>query len=110
MKEILEKIRVKKWSAYSDIITVWRVDGKIVRDYFLIEYADGGHDKVYSFIPKNEVWIEEVLPDDEAKFILLHELHERYLMCNGKDYALIHVTACWIYPGATSSLPFSSSN
>jgi predicted HAD superfamily phosphohydrolase len=30
--------------------------------------------------------------------------------CNGKNYALIHATACWIYPGATSSAPFSSSS
>lgn len=92
-KEILNKIHVKIWKEFSDVITVWRVDGKTVRDYFLIEYAEAGHDKVYSFIPKNEIWVEEILSEEEAKFELLHELHERYLMCNGKDYAHAHLGA-----------------
>jgi hypothetical protein len=92
-EEILSKVHLKVWDAFSDIVTVWHVDGKVVRDYFLIEYTEGGHDKVYSFIPKNEVWIEHELPEKEAKFILLHELHERYLMCGGKDYAHAHMGA-----------------
>jgi hypothetical protein len=92
-KEILEKIHLNIWQTYSDFVSVWHVDGKVVRDHFLTEYADGGHDKVYSFIPKNEIWIEDGLPENEAKFILLHELHERYLMCKGKDYAHAHLGA-----------------
>jgi len=89
-KEIIKKIHKKILREHGDSLKVWLVDGKAVRDYLFVEYADGGHDRVYSFIPKGEVWIEEVLPSREARFILLHELHERFLMGQGKNYVNAH--------------------
>ena len=65
----------------------------MVRSLFLPDYAEGGHDKVYKFIPKNEIWIEIKLSKRERKFIILHELHERYLMAHGEIYSKAHRSA-----------------
>ena len=90
-KEALKKIRKEKIEEWSTpFLTVWRIDGSIVRALYMVDYADGGHDLVYDFVPKNEIWIEEVLNENERKFILLHEMHERYLMSQGKDYHHAH--------------------
>ncbi len=90
-KKALEKIRKEKLDEYSsDFVHVYLVYGEFVRDIYLVEYAEGGHDLVYSFIPRGEIWIEEVLHPSERAFIILHELHERYLMSQGKDYPHAH--------------------
>ncbi|MBI2120586.1 MAG: hypothetical protein HYT94_03110 [Parcubacteria group bacterium] len=90
-KKALEKIRKEKLCEYSsDTVQVYLVYGEFVRDFYLVEYAEGGHDLVYSFIPRGEIWIEEVLHPSEQKFIILHELHERFLMSQGKDYPHAH--------------------
>jgi len=92
-KELLEKIKKKIIEKYSDKVKVWLVDGNLVRSFFLLDYCEGGHDLVYPFIPKNEIWIEEALSPEERKFIILHELHERYLMDQGKSYKNAHIGA-----------------
>jgi len=92
-KELMEKVYKKFLSHYSGMVNVWLVDGKLVRDFFLVDYAEGGHDKVYAFIPKNEIWIDEALADDEIDYIVLHELHERFLMSQGKKYSEAHKRA-----------------
>lgn len=90
-KTALEKIRKEKLTEYSsNTVAVYLVYGEFVRDIYLTEYAEGGHDLVYSFIPQGEVWIEELLHPSERKFIILHELHERFLMSQGKDYPHAH--------------------
>ena len=70
--------------------TVRLVDGATVRasldPYFLL----GGHDLVYPYMPKNEIWIEARLNADERRFTLLHELEERRLMKKGMSYADAH--------------------
>lgn len=89
-KKLLKKIHKKRIGQFATNLHLWLVDGEIVRDTMCIEYFDGGHDRVYSFIPTGEVWIEEQLSKKEQFFILLHELHERFLMGQGKDYAHAH--------------------
>jgi len=71
-------------------IKIWVVKGELVRDLFFLDFTEGGHDKVYSFIPKNEIWIDDDLSLIERKFVLLHELHERNLMGKGKGYDSAH--------------------
>ncbi len=88
--ELIEQIHKKLLKQFSDAVNIWLVDGTLIRDNFLVEYMEGGHDRVYSFIPKNEIWIEDGLSDKEIKFIVLHELHERFLMGEGKDYKHAH--------------------
>ena len=92
-KDLLEKIKIKTIEKYSDKIKIWLVDGNLVRSFFLLDYCEGGHDLVYPFIPKNEIWIEEALSPEERKFIILHELHERYLMSQVKSYKNAHIGA-----------------
>ena len=92
-KELLEKIKKKIIKKFSGEIKIWLVDGNLVRSFFLLDYCEGGHDKVYPFIPQNEIWVEKALSPQERKFIILHELHERYLMSRGKSYKNAHIGA-----------------
>lgn len=90
-KALIEKIHRKPFAPYhSDQFGIWIVDGKIVRDLVFLEYDAGGHDRVYPWIPKDEIWIEQALSEKERPFILLHELHERFLMGEGKYYPEAH--------------------
>lgn len=82
-KDLLQKYSTKK-------IKVWIVSGEAIRSLFFIDFTEGGHGYVYSFIPKNEVWIDDDIEPDEIKFVLLHELHERNLMSKGMKYDPAH--------------------
>ncbi|MCX6746611.1 MAG: hypothetical protein NTU63_00565 [Candidatus Pacearchaeota archaeon] len=93
IEEDISTVHIKLLKKYSKTIMVWIVDGKIIRDLFFIDFTEGGHDKVYPFIPKNEVWIDDDVNQREVKFILLHELHERRLMAKGMDYDSAHIKA-----------------
>jgi hypothetical protein len=64
-------------------ISIWIVDGRLVRSVFDVDFTEGGHDYVYEFVPQNEVWIDNDLEESERPFVLLHELHERNLMAKG---------------------------
>lgn len=79
--ELIKRIHRDLLQEYSTPdVQIWLVDGQLVRDFFLNEYSEGGHDRVYPFIPEGEIWIEQVLSENERRFIILHELHERFLM------------------------------
>jgi hypothetical protein len=68
------------------------VDGSKVRTDFDIDFTEGGHDKVYRFIPKKTIWIDDDLKKEERPYILLHELHERRRMENDKwKYNKAHI-------------------
>lgn len=88
-KSIYRKLLKK----YSKKIKVWIVNGKTVRDLFEVQFTEGGHEKVYSFIPKDEVWIDDDLNRREIKAVLLHEMHERKLMMEGGEYIRYDITA-----------------
>ncbi len=83
------EVYVKKLIQLADL-TVCIVNGSIVREDYFIDFTEGGHHFVYNFVPLNEVWLDDDLAVDEREFVLLHELHERYLMANGKDYDSAH--------------------
>ncbi|MBU0461454.1 MAG: hypothetical protein KJ574_02600 [Nanoarchaeota archaeon] len=87
-KSIISKIHKQLWKKYSAELEVWIVDGKLVRDLLYIDFVQGGHDRVYKFVPKNEIWIESAVPPKERKLVLLHEIHERNLMAQGWSYYL----------------------
>jgi hypothetical protein len=93
-KHLLGKVKEKLWKACSKKIKVYIVNGELVRDLFFIDFADGGHDKVYSFIPEAEIWIDDdIIHEKERKFILLHEMHERNCMAKGATYSEGHASA-----------------
>jgi len=90
-KELLPNIHKKMIKKYSnEKVKVWIVDGELVRDLFFLDFTEGGHDKVYGFVPKGEVWLDDDVRLDERKFVLLHELHERNLMSKGMCYNDAH--------------------
>ncbi|MDZ4385043.1 MAG: hypothetical protein U0944_01355, partial [Candidatus Moranbacteria bacterium] len=61
------------------------VRAKLDPDFFL-----GGHNLVYGYVPKNEIWIDDAQDGREIKYTLLHELHEAKLMEKGTSYDNAH--------------------
>lgn len=90
-KNLLKGIHKKLLKKYSsDNLKVWVVNGELVRDFYFIDFTEGGHDKVYNFVPKGEIWLDDDLSKRERKFVLLHEVHERNLMLKGLKYPEAH--------------------
>jgi len=87
---IIEKIHKELLGQTEDNISVWLVDGRIVRNNLNIDFSEGGHDLVYDFIPEKEVWIDDDVVKEERIYIILHELYERLLMKNGYSYSHSH--------------------
>jgi hypothetical protein len=79
VKTLLHKTLLKEYSNSS--LMVWIVKGELVRDFLFIDFTEGGHGYVYPFIPKNEIWIDDALNPKELKYVLLHEIFERNIMC-----------------------------
>lgn len=79
-KDLQEKSHCQLLKKLENGINIWLVHGKIVRDVFDIDFTEGGHDLVYNYVPKNEVWIDNDLLASERPFVILHELFERSLM------------------------------
>jgi hypothetical protein len=69
------------------------VDGTKVRNNTAVNFVFGGSDMSYSFIPKNQIWIEKSVPKNERKFILMHEFSERDMMKHGFNYNHAHMLA-----------------
>jgi hypothetical protein len=84
------KVHVRLWKKLESPVSVWIVDGRLVRSVFDVDFTEGGHDYVYEFVPQNEVWIDNDLEETERPYVLLHELHERNLMAKGWDYDRAH--------------------
>jgi hypothetical protein len=79
-KKILPSVHIHLLKKYSGLVSVWLVNGELVRDKYFVDFNQGGHHFVYHFIPKYEIWIDDTSDPKELKFILLHELYERNLM------------------------------
>ncbi|MFA5133718.1 MAG: hypothetical protein WC459_02870 [Patescibacteria group bacterium] len=71
-------------------ISIWLINGRLVRSDFDIDFTEGGHDLVYNFVPKNEVWLDDDIISEERPYVLLHELFERSLMAKGLSYHQAH--------------------
>ena len=83
-EKIIKRVHKRFLKKLSREIQVWIVRGDLVRSLFFVDFTQGGHDKVYDFIPKGEVWIDDDVYYKEIPFILIHELHERYLVMKDK--------------------------
>ncbi|MBU0650143.1 hypothetical protein KKG63_03030 [Patescibacteria group bacterium] len=94
-QQIPDKVYIKKL-ADSEAPRIWLVNGELVRDLYFIDFTEGGHHFVYDFVPYNEVWLDNDLTPAEREFVLLHELHERYLMFKGWDYDRAHNSSSYI--------------
>lgn len=83
-------VHERLWKTLENSLTVWIVNGRLVRSVFDIDFTAGGHDCVYEFVPRNEVWIDDAIEEDERPYVLLHELHERNRMAGGWPYSKAH--------------------
>ncbi len=86
-------VRKTLWKTLENGVSVWIVDGRLVRSVFDIDFTAGGHDHVYEFVPSNEVWIDDETEENERAYVLLHELHERNLMSKGPPYSKAHAAS-----------------
>jgi len=84
------EVHVRLWKKLENGVSVWIVNGRLVRSVFDIDFTEGGHDYVYEFVPEREVWIDDAIEEKERGYVLLHELHERNRMANGWPYSKAH--------------------
>jgi hypothetical protein len=84
------EVHERLWKKLENDVSVWIVNGRLVRSAFDIDFTEGGHDYVYEFVPENEVWIDDDIEEKERGFVLLHELHERNRMASGWPYNKAH--------------------
>jgi hypothetical protein len=83
-------VHIRLWKKTKSGLSVWVVNGRLVRSVFDIDFTAGGHDYVYEFVPQNEVWIDDDIGESERGVVLFHELHERNLMAHGLNYDKAH--------------------
>ncbi len=83
-------VHERLWKKLENELSVWIVNGRLVRSVFDIDFTAGGHDYVYEFVPENEVWIDNDIEESERGYVLLHELHERNRMSQGLPYSKAH--------------------
>jgi hypothetical protein len=69
-----------------DSISVWIVDGYIVRKTIYPDFGFSGNDLSCHFIPPKEIWIDGQVSCDETEYSILTELNERKFMKAGKSY------------------------
>jgi len=83
-------VHERLWKKLENDVSVWVVRGRLVRSVFDIDFTAGGHEYVYEFVPENEVWIDDDIIEEERRYVLLHELHERNRMASGCPYSKAH--------------------
>lgn len=66
-------------------ISIWLVDGAWVRTNIEQEWDNFGHHYSDSFIPENEVWLDQQAHPDEQQFFITHCLVERRLRARDVD-------------------------
>ncbi len=85
-----DAVHERLWKKLSNGLEVWYVKGRLVRSVYDVEFTQGGHEHVYEFVPKDEIWVDNDVHEDERGFVIFHELHERNLMEKGADYEKAH--------------------
>jgi hypothetical protein len=85
-----KNVHERLWKKLENGISVWIVNGRLVRSVFDIDFTEGGHDYVYEFVPENEIWIDDAIIEPERGYVLIHELHERRRMAKGITYNEAH--------------------
>jgi hypothetical protein len=70
-----------------DGISIWIVDGYMVRKNFYPDFGFSGNDMAYHFIPAKEIWIDGQVSCEETEYSIALEMKERQLMIEGKSYS-----------------------
>jgi hypothetical protein len=69
-----------------DGISIWIVDGYMVRKNIYPDFGFSGNDLSYHFIPSKEIWIDGQVSCEESEYSISTELMERKLLQSGKSY------------------------
>lgn len=74
-----------------DSLEIFIVDGNLVRREIYPDFIFGGNEQRYTFVPRNEIWIDNTISCKEYSTTLQHEINELYLMRNfGRTYLQAH--------------------
>lgn len=88
-----DKVHIKLLGKTDSGLSIWLINGRLVRSAFFLDFMDGGHHLVYPWVPEKEIWIDDDLVSKEYPYVILHELHERLLMSQGATYNKAHPLA-----------------
>jgi hypothetical protein len=69
-----------------DSLTIWIVDGYMVRKKFYPDFGFSGNDKSYHFIPAREIWIDGQVTCEETEYSITTEINERNFILRGESY------------------------
>jgi hypothetical protein len=81
----MKKPYLKSYGKFGEVYA-WVVDGEYIRAELDEEFTDGGQHYNFSFIPENEIWVDEEKVPGETQFYVDALLVERRLMKAGKSY------------------------
>jgi hypothetical protein len=70
-----------------DSISIWVVDGYVIRKNIYPDFGFSGNDLAYHFIPPKEIWIDGQVSCEETEYSIALEMTERKLMREGKTYS-----------------------
>jgi hypothetical protein len=70
-----------------DGVSIWVVDGYLVRKNIYPDFGFSGNDLAYHFIPSKEIWIDGQVSCEETEYSVSLEMMERKLMVDGKSYS-----------------------
>jgi hypothetical protein len=68
-------------------ITIWVVDGYMIRKDIYPDFGFSGNDLAYHFIPEKEIWIDGQVSCEETEYSIALEMKERELMEGGLSYS-----------------------
>lgn len=74
-------------------LKIFIINGSHVRNSYDSDFDQGGNGWAYTFVPKNEIWIDSHVPVEERPYVAFHECHEAEDMKNGKSYDNAHIAA-----------------
>ena len=71
-----------------DDVSVWRVNGHWVRDHVDVDFTNGTHDLISTYVPTGEIWLDREAPDagEEWRMWLRYQLAHRQRMAAGATY------------------------
>jgi hypothetical protein len=67
-------------------ISIWIVDGYMIRKNFYPDFGFSGNDLSYHFIPPKEIWLDGQVSCEESEYSIANELMERKGIEAGKSY------------------------
>ena len=75
-------------------VKFYLIDANVVRNQYKVDFALGGNNGPYDWVPRDEIWLDAAIHPSEMPYIALHEFYERHRMLqNGLDYSKAHAAA-----------------